>query len=255
MRALLKIFLTVGLLFGVSFAKELNFVFITDINLDKKNAYKLQRTIKEINSNRKIDFVVFGGNNLKKANIENLNYFTYLLKRVHKKSYVLLGATDVSTSVGLDKEYYLKRVKAARFFNHPNTPNYVFKKGNNVFIAMDGSKQFFPQANGCYTKQELIWLKKQLEKYKNKNIIILQHFPLVETSSKWLETAKIDEYLYVLEDYKNVKLIVSGNYEVNQEIKTGDILNILTENYSKQGAYRIITLDLDNDFIGSYLVK
>lgn len=235
-------------------AKEVKLIHITDINLDTNNAYKLQDTIKEINSYKDIDFVVFGGNNIAKAQIDNLNTFCYLLKKINKKSYVLLGSNDVLSSNGIDNQYYLKKIRRAKFL-HPKKPNYVFKKRGYVFIAMNGSKQYFQSSNGYYNKNELLWLEKNLEKYKNKNIIILQHFPLLENSSSWLETAKTEEYKELLAKYKNVKIIISGHYNKNQEIKEDGIYHIITENYSKSGAYKVIEIDLDYDFIASYLVK
>ncbi len=258
MEKLVKI-LCICFLFAIfnlqAMAKEVKFVHITDINLKEENAYKLQRTIKEINSMKDIDFVVFGGNNIAKTNINNLNYFIYLLKTSKKPSYVLLGSNDVSTSTGIDKEYYLKRVRLARFFRHSKEPNYVFKKNGYVFVAMDGSKQYFQQSNGCYTKTELRFLDEILTKYKNQNVIILQHFPITLTNSSWLQTANVDEYWKVLLKHKNVKAIVSGHYGTNQEENINGIYNIITESYSKNGAYKIITLDLEDNFIGTYLVK
>ena len=57
------------------------------------------------------------------------------------------------------------------------------------------------------TKNELLGLEKTLEKYKDRKVIILQHFPLLETRSQWLQTAKTEEYENLLKKYKNVFLI------------------------------------------------
>ncbi len=236
-------------------AKEVKFIHITDINLNTKNAYKLQETIREINSYPDIDFVIFGGNNISKTNIDNLNTFLYLLRRVNKKSYVLLGSSDVFSTTGINKKYYLKRVKNARFLMHPSKPNYVFKKNGYVFIAMDGSKEFFQSTNGFYNKQELLWLDKMLTKYKNKNVIIIQHFPILPTKSHWLQTVKIENYAEVLKKHDNVKAIISGHYGDDNEIKIAGIRHIITESYSKAGAYKIIEIDLSDDFFATNLVK
>ena len=56
---------------GIADAREIKFVHITDVNLNKNNAKKLSETVKEINQYKDIDFVVFGGNNISKTNIEN----------------------------------------------------------------------------------------------------------------------------------------------------------------------------------------
>lgn len=239
-------------------AREIKLIHITDINLNTNNASNLLKTIKEINQYKDIDFVVFGGNNISKANINNLNTFLYLLKKVRKKTIVLLGSSDVYASNGIDKKYYLKRVRNARLKRlsyHSRNTNYIFKHKGYVFIVMDGSKQYFQSTNGYYGKKELDWLDKKLDKYKEKDIIILQHFPLLDSKSNWLDTAKKENYLDVLSKHKNVKIIISGHYGDNNEIKKDGIYHIITKGYYKDFSYKIIQIDLEDDFIGTYLVN
>ena len=255
MKKAFKILILLGLFLKLSvLAKEVKLIHITDIDLNTKNAYKLQKTIKEINMYKDIDFVVFGGNNIAKADVENLNTFLYLVKKVKKKSFVLLGSNDVLSSSGIDKEFYMKKVRRAEF-RHSAQSNYTFEKNGYLFVAMDGAKQYFKSSNGYYNKEELAWLDKTLEKNKDKKVIVLQHFPLLETSSKWLETAKMEEYNEILAKHKNVKVIISGHYGKNQEIKKDEIYHIVTEKYSDTGAYKVIEIDLDYDFIATYLVR
>ena len=83
----------------------------------------------------------------------------------------------------------------------------------------------------------------------------MQHFPLLKNSSKWIETAKIEEYNEVLSKFDNVKVIISGHYDKNIETKENGIYHIVSESYSKSGAYKIIEIDLDYDFIATYLVR
>ncbi len=240
---------------NTALSKEVKFIFITDTHINPDNAYKLQDTVKEINSYKDVDFVVFGGNNIQKANVENLNYFLYLAKRVHKKTIVLLGNQDVFSTSGITKDYYMKRVRKAFLYRHPKKTNFVFKKKNIVFVVMDGSKQYFKSANGFYPKDELIWLDKTLKKYEKKNVVILQHFPLLEANSEWVQTAGIEDYYNVLKKHSNVKAIVSGHYNFNKEVKIGNIYNIVVENYTKAQGYKIIQFDFARNFIGTYLVK
>ena len=255
MKKIFNFLLLAGLFFSLSaYAKDVKFIHITDIELSKNNAYDLQETIKEINSFDDVEFVVFGGNNISKTTYENLNTFVYLLKKLNKKHYVLMGSSDVLASKGIDKEFYLKKISKTKYV-HPKKPNYTFEKDGYLFVVMDGVKQYFQSANGYYTKAELMWLEKTLNKNKDKKVIILQHFPLLESSSKWLETAKMEEYQELLAKYDNVKVIISGHYGSNQELKKDGIYHIVTESYSKSKAYKIIEIDLDYDFIGTYLIK
>lgn len=238
----------------IGFSKEVKLIHITDINLTLENAHRLQETIKEINDYNDIDFIVFGGNNIAKPNIDNLNAFLHLLKKINKKCYVLLGSNDVFSSSGIDKNFYLKKVAHVKF-RHSKKSNYIFKKNDYLFIVMDGVKQYFKSTNGYYNKEELLWLEKTLEQNKEKKVIILQHFPILEDSSKWIETAKIEDYENVLSKFNNVKVVISGHYNKNIETKKNGIYHIVTENYSKNGAYKIIEIDLDYDFIATFLVK
>lgn len=240
---------------SVSSAREVRFIQITDANINRNNAYKLKNTVQEINHFKNIDFVVFGGNNIQKVNPENLNLFMKIAGKVNKKTIILLGSTDVSSSLGLSKETYLKRAKLARKLKHSTKPNYVFKKKNTVFVVMDGSKEYFQSSNGCYTKFELRWLEKTLKQYSNKNVVILQHFPLLPTKTRFSQTQKLEDYYEVLAKYNNVKMIVSGHYNENREEDINSIKHIITENYSKDGAYKIIQADFDKDFIATFLVK
>ena len=254
MKKVFKLLILLALFFNfVALSKEVKLIHITDIDLNLKNAYKLQETIKEINEYKDVDFVLFGGNNIAKSDINNLNAFCYLLKKVNKKVVVLMGSNDVLSSNGIDKKYYLKRVSRSKM--HSKKPNYTFKKQGYFFVVMDGAKQYFKSTNGYYNKDELLWLDKTLEKNKNEKVIILQHFPILENSSKWIETAKIEEYNNILAKHSNVKVIISGHYNKNQEVKKDGIYHIVTENYSKSGAYKTIEIDLDYDFIATYLVK
>ena len=219
----------------------------------KKYAIK---TIKEINSLSDIDFVVFGGDNLRSAKIENLNLFLHFLRKVNKKPYVLLGSNDVLSSNGIDKNFYMKKVRRALWYHHSAKPNYTFKYNGTLFIAMDGSKQYFQSTNGYYSNDELLWLKNTLDKHKNENIVILQHYPLLSTKSSWLQTAKTEAYEDLIKNYPNIKAIISAHYDQNIEIKKDNIFHILNRDYSKTLGYKIISFDFEkDDEIITFLIK
>ena len=239
------------------FAKEIKFIHITDINLsyNADEINELYRTVKEINNYPDIDFVVFGGNNIAKANVENLDSFLYVLKKLKKKCYILLGSTDVSASNGITKKYYLRRIWLNRHFKHPLKPNYVFKNKGNIFVVMDGAKQYFPSSNGYFKKEELLWLDRTLNKYKDKNVIILQHFPILEDGQKWQVTRNAQEYRDILNKHNNVKVLVSGHFQKDTEKELNGVYHIITEGWQKNKSYKIIQIDFNDNFVGTYLVK
>ena len=138
--------------------------------------------------------------------------------------------------------------KNVRTHKKIDSPNYVFTQKNIVFIVADGSKEFIPTPIGYYREDTLLWLDEQLSKYKDKTVIILQHYPIVPPAKKeTYYTHKADEYLQLLTEHKNVKAIVSGHFNVNNEQTVNNVLHISTKNAP---TYRIIDiLDYDTDTI------
>ena len=73
------------------------------------------------------------------------------------------------------------------------------------------------------------WLKEKLDLNKDKNIIILQHFPLVPPMDKETYfTYHPEEFLSLIEENKNIKATVSGHYGVNSEKEIGSTIHITT---------------------------
>ena len=93
---------------------------------------------------------------------------------------------------------------------------------------------------GYYKADVLSWLDEQLNLYKDKNVVILQHFPIVppaEKESKY--TFKADEYLKLLSRHNNVKAVFAGHFGVDNEQTVNGILHVATGNSPK---YRIIDM-------------
>ena len=78
----------------------------------------------------------------------------------NKPYYIVLGNKDVSKSHNLDKKTYMKTVKKYNR-SHPSATNFVFKKGQIIFLVADGSKELIPTANGYYNKETMDWIDKK----------------------------------------------------------------------------------------------
>lgn len=246
MKFLMNIFLSFSLLFlltleGAAQAKDLKFAQVTDVNY-KKNSEALVKIIKDINKTPEIDFVVFSGNNLGRAYSDNLKNFLADAKKLNVPYYVILGNKDVSKSNRLDKKTYFKMLCKANKF-HPRTPNYTFKKNGIVFIAVDGSKEVIPSANGVYSQETIAWVDEQLTKYKSNKAVILQHFPLAnKPPSELYYTYNAQEYLAMLSKHSNVIAVIAGHFRKNDEITYNGIRHIITPQASN-GIYKIIDID------------
>lgn len=255
-----KIFLNLAFIFlilltSLAYSKTVKFIQVTDAHISQRNAKYLLQFTKDIKDYKDIDFVVFTGDNIDRAEIDDLRLFLTIAKKIKKRTYLLIGNHDVVKSGGLDKKYYMKLVRHFMGFYHSSKPHYVFQKNGIVFIVLDGTKEHFPGPNGYFKAQELIWLDKMLTKYEDKKVVILQHYPLIDTKSKSHNTYKKEEYFEVLKKHKNVMAIISGHFHKNFEVKQDGIWHISTYNFRANEYYKIIEIDTDNNEVYTSLIQ
>lgn len=252
----------VGILFFIFFslccscnAKEVKFIQVTDTHLTQTNQQNLKDLVRDINHNyRDINFVIFTGDNLDKADKKDLMTFLDIIKRLNAKTYVIAGNHDLLKFQNMTKSDYMSAVRKKLGGYHSKKANYVFKQGNLVFITMSGVKEVFPGANGYFKNDEILWLDKKLTKYKNKNVVIFQHFPIIDSKVYGHNLYKKDDYVKVLFKHNNVIAIVSGHYHENLEVKENNIHHIITQNFTNNMSYKLITIDDETGEIYTFLI-
>ena len=244
-----KLFMLLLLLLTITspvLARNIKFAQVTDMYYRGNNP-TLKAIITDINKTSDIDFVVFTGNNIGKPTEKNLKNFLSDIKKLNKPYYIVLGNKDISKNHGLDKKTYMSYVKKSNIM-HPKKTNYTFKKGDIVFIVVDGSKELIPTMSGYYNKNTIEWVNKQLTKYSTNKVVILQHFPLAnKADNEYYYTYNILEYMQMLSKHNNVIAIVTGHYNKNDEIMHNGIYHITTPR-SSDGSYKIIDIDADNNY-------
>lgn len=237
-------------------AGTVRFIQVTDVHLTQNNYTQLKKLAADINKNYKnADFVIFTGDNIDKPSWKDLKTFLLIVKKIKLKTYVLLGNHDVAKYQNLDKAFYMRSIRFILGRYHPDVTNFVFRKKGLVFIVMDGVKQVFPAPNGYYKEAELVWLERMLTKYKNKKIVIFQHFPLLEAPSRGHNTYKKEEYLRLLENHDNVLAVISGHFHTDAKVKINGIYHIVTQNFSNGSCYKIIDIDVNKSLIRTYLAE
>ena len=235
------------------FANTIKFAQISDAHFIKNDKYRtevLQQAVKAINQEKGIEFTVFSGDNIDSPHAEYLPEFIKIANKLNKPYYIIIGNHDVFKNNGLSKEQYLQIVKDNNIFYKYKKPNYVFKKDGFVFIVVDGAKEIIPGSNGYYKKETLDWLEKQLNKNKNKPVIILQHFPLVsEPEIKSHSVYQKDDYLALIDNYDNVISVIAGHLHMNSEVMRNGVYHITTPTllYSPP-YYKIITITTTKGF-------
>ncbi len=225
------------------FAEDLRFVQIDGLgfNSTPESEQRLDKIITEVNRQKNVSFVVFSGNNISKPKRNDLEAFIKQAKKINVPVYIVLGQKDVNKQKDLGKADYMKIVgKNLRTHKKIESPNYVFEKKGLVFIVLDGSKEVIPTSMGYYKPDVVKWLDEQLTLNSEKNVVILQHFPIIPPLEKETKyTAKPENYLKVLAKHKNVKAVISGHFGVNKELDFNRVKHIYT---AEAPVYRIIDI-------------
>lgn len=250
------IFLITGLNMQ-ALAENIKFVQITDTHLAASNPYTirvLKNAIDDINAQPEISFVVFTGDNIASPKEENLRAFLKTLKKLKVPYYIALGNEDVYKANGLSKVRYYEIMREFSIFRAQKSPNYVFKKNGFVFVIVDGAKEVVPGTIGYYRQDTLDWLDKTLTKYKRKDVVIFQHFPVVypkdsESRVKTHKTYKVEDYREVLAKHTNVLAVVTGHFHVNDESMSNGVYYINSPSMlTLPQSYKIIDIVTTKEF-------
>lgn len=234
------------------FESSIRFVQVTDAHFNSQSAFTvnaLEKTVKDINSLNDVSFVVFTGDNINSPQPEYLEDFIKIINKLNVPYYLVIGNHDVAKSKKLSKEQYAEIVHANNFLWFRKKWNYTFKKKGYTFIVVDGAKEVIPGPVGYYRADTLDWLDKQLSKNKKNPVIILQHYPIVnspefgEARLKTHKTYRPEDYFAVLKKHDNVVAIISGHFHVNSETMQDGIYHINTPTLLKEPhAYKIIDI-------------
>lgn len=221
-------------------AKDIKFIQITDSHFStvgedysqrevENSKQILEKTIADINSIPQVDFVVFTGDNIDKANEIELKKFLTIANKLNVPYYIVIGNHEVFKSQNLNKKEYMKIVSKYSKNCREKNANYVFEKKGLVFLVVDGAKEIIPGPAGYYKKDTLKWFDKTLTKYKNDKVVVFQHFPIVEPYyNKTHTTYNIKDYEAVLKNHSNVIAIFSGHYHANGEKMVDGIYHVST---------------------------
>lgn len=235
------------------FANAIKFVQVADAHFRTQDEYRaevLKETVKAINKEKDISFVVFSGDNIDSPKPEFVPEFVKIINKLRVPYYIVIGNHDVFKNNGLSKTHYLEIVRDNNFLYRYKKPNYVFKKNGFVFIVVDGAKEVIPDSIGYYREDTLNWLDKQLKKYKNEPVIILQHFPLVsvkEVTSH--DVYQKEKYIELLDKHENVISVITGHLHFNSEKMRNGVYHISSPTLlSTPPVYKVINITTAKGF-------
>ena len=244
---LYKILLFVISVFTLSLpacCQDIRFVQITDLHYrnDSTSQERLDAIIKDINEIKNLDFVVFTGDNIDKAEPETLVKLLKHAQKINVPYYFVLGNHDLFKSAGLTREVYARLIKKYDKFQRTKNTNFEFETKGVIFIVLDGANEFIPGPGGYYKPNTLEWLDKTLTKYKKKKVVMLQHFPLKQRHTE-RDAYKIERYQELLKKHNNVIATFSGHFHANEEYVQDGIFHAITGRaFGSDAGYKIVDM-------------
>ena len=214
----------------------LHFVHVSDTHLQrsiardshrlhKSSELLLEKTVSQINNLKGIDFVLHTGDIVDQPTGELVDKFIEVTMSLKYPMHVLFGNHDVGVNAEVSKKEFIKKfnsLKGATSFTNGMT-YYSFSPNKDfTFICLDGATDKEVTSNGQIDNEQLKWLEKELEKNKDKFVIIALHYPLVEPfkseSHKFIEPDGT-KLLNLINKYKNIIGVFTGHYHAARLFK------------------------------------
>ena len=242
----------------------LHFVQISDTHLQKSIAKDGERllgsseklltdAVSEINEIKDLDFVLSTGDQVDVPDEKLIDKYIEITMASKSPWYLLLGNHDVSVNGGLGKKGFIK--KFADLENPTgfkgNMTYFSFSPNEKfTFICLDGTTEKIVTPLGQIDDKQFEWLKSELEKNKNKYVIIALHFPVVEpykSRDHFILEPGRTKLLEIIESYKNVIGVFSGHYHAAKLMKIKNkIHNSCPAVIQWPNAFREITITQEN---------
>ena len=222
---------------------KFNFAHLTDLHLDvngesnwqhrEKSVPLFMKALQQLQRLPKLDFVVFGGDQIHYGPNDraSLDVFQKWTAHLNMPYYILLGNTEVSPISGMSKlvkEDYLKAWSDQGL--KPGHSSWAFDpvRGVRVIgfdVTVDGKP--YGEAN----ERGLKWLEEELKGNKGKKLIIVFTHQLVmpttprDTTPEWSfwMVRNHEKLRSLLEQYANVRLVVSGHHHASQVTTSGRV--------------------------------
>ncbi len=239
--ALLLVVITTLSAYAFSFRNmTLDFIHISDthISVDRddtsykalsSSSFLLQDAIEQINQIKGLDFVLFTGDMVDSATLNNYREYYSLLSKLKYPSLNTFGNHDVAYG-DLTKEEVLELVKNSNKNYTFDGTYYAFSpKTDYRIIVLDSTTDNDKSANGSLSSEQLAFLDLELSENQDKIVVIALHVPPVEPFvSTEHSLVNADDFNEILLKYKNPIVILSGHYHAAKIRHWGNLVYVST---------------------------
>ena len=222
-----------------SFEKNTSYKFL------EKSGELLDDAILQVNTSGPYDFVIFTGDLVNTPQVNELEKFIPHAKNLIYPWYAIDGNHDISIDGELTKTKFKQVLNANNKNMKSEKIYYAFtpKRGYRV-ICLDSIIDYKLTSNGEIPKEELDWLRNELNNHKKDVVILCTHVPIDEPYSspnhKMLNETEIKT---LLRTYDNPIIVLQGHYHAARAKQNGNIIYITSPSLvSYPNSFRVINI-------------
>lgn len=222
----------------------------TSYKLLKKSADLIDDAVFQLNTSGPYDFVVFTGDLINQPQKSELSKFLDHIDKLNYKWCAINGNHDVAIGGDLTKREFRKKINSGGTSYKSDKQYFAFtpKKGFRV-ICLDSIIDYKVTTNGEIPKEELDWLKEELDNHSDDTVIICTHVPIDEPFSSPNHRLN-NEYdvKHLLRSYNNPIIVLQGHYHCARAKQSNNIVYITTPSLvSFPNAFRVININTNKN--------
>jgi outer membrane protein assembly factor BamB/predicted MPP superfamily phosphohydrolase len=217
--------------FGTAQAQPFKFAFVSDTHIGNPTAADdLRRTVKDINANQQIEFVVITGDITEFGADNEIMLAKQILDSLNKKWYIIPGNHDANWSESGSNTF--KRVFGAETF--------AFAHNGYQFVGVSSGPNM-RMGPGQVPRENIVWLDSVLKATPpGRPVVYLNHYPLTLDQNNWYN---ITDLLKT----RNTQLILCGHGHQNHKYVFEGIPGVMGRSNLRAkdsiGGYNIVTFD------------
>ena len=218
----------------------------TSYKMLKNSAAILDDVVLQLNTSGPYDFVVFTGDLVNTPQQSELAKFITHIKKINYPWYAINGNHDVAIGGNLSKKCFKQMLNSENRNMRGEKSYYAFtpKKGFRV-ICLDSIIDYKVTTNGEIPKEELAWLKEELDNHTNEVVIICTHVPIDEPFSSPNHKMKNEyELKGLLKSYNNPIIVLQGHYHCTRARQSDNIIYITSPSLvTYPNAFRVVNIN------------
>ena len=218
----------------------------TSYKLLKKSPELLDDTIFQLNTSGPYDFVMFTGDLINTPQVSELEKVLTHIKKLTYPWYAINGNHDISIDGALNKKEFKRILNSNNKNMRSDKIYYAFtpKRGYRV-ICLDSIIDYKITTNGEIYKEELDWLREELDKHKDDVVIICTHVPIDEPFSSPNHKLNNEyEVKSLLKQYKNPIIVLQGHYHCTRARQSDNIIYITSPSLvTFPNSFRVININ------------